>query len=68
MLVYSPNTELPEEYSYAIDENEMSLEKYISEFDFGSMQNIRIGEREINIVMNTYIEMSLEKSDEYSGY
>ncbi|MEA3422194.1 MAG: hypothetical protein U9Q80_00030 [Bacillota bacterium] len=56
LMIYSPNAELPDDYKYIEDSSMMNVDQYFRDFDFGSLDDIRIGEREINIVIATYLE------------
>lgn len=65
MLVYSPNSELPEEYSYVNNQSDMYIEDYFSDLNIGLMSEIVIKEEDINIILNTYISLDETLKQEY---
>ncbi len=56
LMIYSPNEELPDDYKYIEESSLLNIEEYFRDFDFGSLDDIRIGEMEINTVIDTYLE------------
>ena len=56
LMIYSPNAELPDDYKYIEESSMMNVDEYFRDFDFGSLDDIRIGEKEINTVVDTYLE------------
>ena len=56
LMIYSPDAELPDDYKYIKESSMMNIDEYFRDFDFGSLDDIRVGEREINIVIDTYLE------------
>ena len=65
LLMYTPNSQLPSEYEYINENSDMLIEEYISEFNFGSLQNIRIGEQEVNRLAKTYYDMGMLENPDY---
>lgn len=65
LLMYTPSSQLPSEYQYINENSDMLIEEYISEFNFGSLQNIRIGEKEVNRLAKTYFDMGMLDHPDY---
>lgn len=65
MLIYSPNSELPEEYSYINNQSDMYIEDYFNELDIEKMSEIVIKEEDINIIFNTYMSLDKTLKQEY---
>ncbi|MCK5764028.1 MAG: hypothetical protein KAH05_07905, partial [Clostridiales bacterium] len=69
LMIYSPNEELPDDYKYIEKSSMMNVDEYFRDFDFGSLDDIRIGEREINTVVHTYLEYEeIDNEDIYINY
>ncbi len=69
LMIYSPNEELPDDYKYIEESSMMNVDEYFRDFDFGSLDDIRIGEKEINTVVHTYLEYEeIDNEDIYINY
>ena len=64
LLVYSPNAPIPEAFTYNDPGEKIRLDDYLASIDFENFEDFKIDEKEINIFLNTYIEMGLTENED----
>ncbi len=64
LMMYSSDVELPEAFSYPEAESGINWGEYLSDIDFENLTDLKIGEKEVNLFLQTYVEMGLTESDD----
>lgn len=64
LMMYSSDAQLPAEFTYPETEEGINWGEYLSEIDFENLTDLKIGEKEVNLFLQTYVEMGLPETDD----